>query len=90
MTDQYRRYQPSISCPQSDSNRHWADFKNGNASFCYQQKQVAETQHIACKTPYLRVARTVAVRLRRGYKSLPVAYTEMLARAWRGARRRKR
>ena len=26
-------------CPQSDSNRHWADFKNGSAGLCDQRKR---------------------------------------------------
>ena len=50
-----------------------ADFKNGSVGFCDQRKQVAESVYNACKTPYLRVARGVAVRLRYGLNSPPVA-----------------
>ena len=66
-----------------------ADFKNGSVGFCDQRKQVAESVYTACKTPYLRVARGVAVRLRYGRKSAPVAYTPLtdaLATAWRARR----
>jgi hypothetical protein len=60
-------------CPQTDSNRHWADFENGSVGCCDQRKQVTDEGHIACKTPYLTVASTRAVRLQYGYKSPPVA-----------------
>jgi hypothetical protein len=60
-------------CPQSDSNRHWADFKNVSVGYCDQRKQVAKTSHIGCKRAYLGVAGTDAVRLRYGTKSPPVA-----------------
>ncbi len=54
---------------------HWADFKNGNAGFCYQHKQVAETTHIACGTAIFDVASTVPARLRYDLRTPPVAYT---------------
>ena len=59
--------------PQSDSNRHWADFKNVGVGYSDQRKQVAETSHIGCKRAYLGGAGTDAVRHRYGSKSPPVA-----------------
>jgi hypothetical protein len=40
-----------LRCPQSDSNRHCADFKKVRAGYRDQRKQVAKWQHTACKTP---------------------------------------
>jgi hypothetical protein len=51
-------------CPQSDSNRHWTDFKTGRRARDDQWKQVAEKGHIGCRTAYLGVASTVTVRRR--------------------------
>ena len=50
-------------------------FKEDSVGTCNQRKQVAEGSYIACEMPYFCVASTVAVRLRYGYESPPVAYT---------------
>src|SRR6476660_3237611 len=49
-------------CPQSDSNRHCADFLSARVGVSGQQKQVASGEHIACTTRYLAIAGTTAVR----------------------------
>jgi hypothetical protein len=56
-------------CPQSNSNRHWADFKNDSVGICGQRKQIAEARGNACKTTYLPVAGTATVRGRYGLDS---------------------
>ena len=43
-------------CPQSDSNRHYADFLPALVGVSGQQKQVANGEHIACTTRYLAIA----------------------------------
>ena len=60
--------QPHISAAeglprQSDSNRHWTDFKNDSTGLCDQRKHLAKTPESTDSTTSLRVASTVRVRL---------------------------